>query len=86
MHNEVPVTLLIISRIFTLQHIPGQNTTDMLKHTISNIGEATTKEMLVEKGGITNAEIEKEVIQRQQKLIKEEQEEKENDEKIEVFE
>mmetsp|Transcript_34866 Transcript_34866/g.56889 ORF Transcript_34866/g.56889 Transcript_34866/m.56889 type:complete len:784 (+) Transcript_34866:34-2385(+) len=70
--HDVPVTLLIMSRIFTLQHIPGQDTTEMLKDTISTIGEATTKEMLVEKGVVDDVAAEKEIIERQQRLIEEE--------------
>eukprot|EP01084_Bolivina_argentea_P071612 130138_1 len=73
--HDVPITLLIMSRIFTLQHIPGQDTTEMLKDTISTIGDATTKEMLVERGGVIDAKIEKEVIERQQRLIDEEESE-----------
>lgn len=71
--NEVPITLLIMSRIFTLQHVPGQDTTEMLKDTISTISDATTKEMLVEKGGINDLKLEKEIIERQQKLIDDEE-------------
>ena len=71
--NEVPVTLMIMSRIFTLQHIPGQDATDMLKDTISTIGDATTKEMLVEKGGVNDPKLEKEIIDRQQQLIADEE-------------
>lgn len=70
--HEVPVTLLVMSRIFTLQHIPGQDATTKLKETISTIGEATTKEMLVEKGGVEDKKAEKEIIERQQQLIDEE--------------
>eukprot|EP01084_Bolivina_argentea_P087786 158545_1 len=70
--NEVPVSLLVMSRIFTLQHIPGQDTTDRLKDTISTIGDATTKEMLVERGGVDDLKTEKEIIERQQQLIDEE--------------
>merc|ERR1711963_1106402 len=64
-----------MSRIFTLQHIPGQDATDMLKDTISTIGEATTKEMMVEKGGVNDPELEKEIIERQQQLIADEEKE-----------
>eukprot|EP00484_Ammonia_sp_Unknown_P030949 CAMPEP_0197026154 /NCGR_PEP_ID=MMETSP1384-20130603/6316_1 /TAXON_ID=29189 /ORGANISM="Ammonia sp." /LENGTH=745 /DNA_ID=CAMNT_0042454773 /DNA_START=644 /DNA_END=2881 /DNA_ORIENTATION=- len=71
--HDVPVTLLIMSRIFTLQHIPGHDTTEMLKDTISTIGEQTTKEMLVEKGAIDDMRAEKEIIERQQQLIAEEE-------------
>eukprot|EP01084_Bolivina_argentea_P232155 391340_1 len=75
--DEVPVTLLIMSRIFTLQHIPGQDPTQMLAGTISSIGEATTKEMLVEKGGMDDLKGEREIIEKQQQLILEEKELKE---------
>merc|ERR1712079_999981 len=71
--NEVPVTLLVMSRIFTLQHIPGQDAATKLKETISTIGDATTKEMLVEKGGVEDKKAEKEIIERQQQLIDEEE-------------
>merc|ERR1712228_663589 len=76
--NEVPVTLMIMSRIFTLQHIPGQDATEMLKDTISTIGDATTKEMLVEKGGVNDPKLEKEIIERQQQLIADEEKEAED--------
>lgn len=71
--HQVPVTLLVMSRIFTLQHIPGQDATTKLKETISTIGEATTKEMLVEKGAVEDKKAEKEIIERQQRLIDEEE-------------
>eukprot|EP01083_Nonionella_stella_P154087 496010_1 len=46
--------------------------TDPLKHTISTIGDATTKEMLVKRGGVDDLKTEKEIIERQQQLIDEE--------------
>merc|ERR1719419_1491970 len=71
--HEVPVTLLVMSRVFTIQHIPGQDATTKLKQTISTIGDATTKEMLVEKGGVEDKKAEMEIIERQQQLIDEEE-------------
>ena len=39
-----------------------------LKEAISTIGETTTKEMLVEKEGVEDKKVEKEIIEQQQQL------------------
>ena len=72
--SYVPVTLLIMSRIFTLEHSPQMKTTDLLKETLQTVSSDVVEEVLVERGGLVDPEIEKKILDRKAKLIRDENE------------
>ena len=70
--NEVPITLLIASRVFSLQHGPGVEEAELLSDHIKSMSDESISEMYVESAGVVDAATEIKVVDKQAKLIAEE--------------